>query len=184
VEVNDPRIPELRRTIKELKTRITEADQLIASTLRIALINRSIAVTSILLAWCPPLANIVARRLKSVGDSKLSALKKLQSDLQDRETELDKLLSRMTTLPELIADLKSSESSFQAIITQVGALSNFWISVRADCQGAIEHLNKVETAQTISLYGLKKALGPRLAGSVYIILSQTLRVYVGRLTKL
>ena len=75
--------------------------------------------------------------------------------------------------------------------------------VRADCQGAIEHLNKVETAQTVSLYvrlfacsplntsqsmdaqqGLKKALGPRLAGSVYIILSKTLGVYVARLTKL
>lgn len=29
VEINDPRIPELRRTIDELKTRITEAEQLV-----------------------------------------------------------------------------------------------------------------------------------------------------------
>ena len=58
-----------------------------------------------------------------------SYLSELQLDLQDRETELAQLLSRVTTLSELITDLKSSESAFRAIITQVGALSNFWISV-------------------------------------------------------
>jgi len=182
VEVVDPRVPGLENTIKELESQISEAEKLIASTMNIAFDSRSTGIR-ILLAWCPPLADIVTRQLKGVGESKLSAPKKLQSDLQDREIELAKLLSRATTLSELITDLQSSESAFQAIIKQVGALSNFWTSVRADCQGAIEHLNKVETVETVSEYGLKKALGPRLAGSVYIILSNTLSIYVGRWTK-
>jgi len=91
--------------------------------------------------------------------------------LQKHEEELAQLKAQEETLKELRRQLVVSAGAFQTIITQLCALSDFWKSVsrpdlgypslreiigsrqvKADCQGAIEHLGKVETTQSITQY--------------------------------
>jgi len=99
------------------------------------------------------------------------ALVALRSKLQEHEEELAQLQAQEETLKELRRQLVVSAGAFQTIITQLCVLSDFWksvshpylgysslreiigsLQVKADCQGAIEHLGKVETTQSITQY--------------------------------
>jgi len=185
------RIPELQLSIIEIKAKITEQQRFIDNCLKAAETGEKLAAMGMLfMGWCPPLAALVVGGLLAMGICRLVAYKgelgidTLRSKLQKHEEELTQLKAQEETLKELRRELVVSAGAFQTIIAQLCALSDFWKSVKADCQGAIEHLGKVETAQSITQYGLKMTLSDRFAGPVYISLSQTLAVYASRVAKL
>jgi len=163
----------LQRSIFEVKGKIAEIHQ--------SIVRSGSLLTRVLLAWCPSLLDMLAPQVDS---QKLSALKAFQSELRDKEGELARLRPWQGRLGTFIAEFQASESAFQALTTHFGMLANFWVAVRADCQGAIQQLNKAETMETVTEVGFKEALGPHLAGSVYVTLSKALGVYVSQLTKL
>jgi len=100
----------------------------------------------------------------------------LKSQLREKEN-LGRLRRQEKKLKKFIANFNASEGALQGLILHVGALSYFWEAVRADCQSATIHLTRVDAREATTEFQIRTALGTELAGSAYLILSETLATY-------
>ncbi|KLO12372.1 hypothetical protein SCHPADRAFT_890856 [Schizopora paradoxa] len=189
--------------IRELKLKIADAEKFISNCVIAGGVGLAATVGgAILCCFCPWAAVLfVGGVLTMLGSAVAYSVKQRELDesayctsllddkaeLKKQETELQRLEdleeTRTEKLNELKQQLVDSKGDFEAITLQLAALANFWQSVHSDLQGALTHIGDLDPEE-ITLYGLKSRAGPRLAGSVYIVLSKVLGTYVSQMTSL
>jgi len=117
------------------------------------------------------------KKAKSDADASDS----LRLEVQNYQTTIQNdLAAAQEKIPtELRQQLADSQDKFTTITQQPAALANiFWQSIQNDLQGALVHIGNIDPKE-LSTY---MRAGPRLAGSVYVGLSQVLGTYISQMT--
>jgi len=121
------------------------------------------------------------KQARSVADAWDNLRLEVQNYQTTIQNNLDAAQEKIPT--ELRQQLAESQGKFTTITQQLAALANFWQWVQNDLQGALVNIGNIDP-ENVSTYALKSRAGPRLAGSVYIGLSQVLGTYISQMTLL
>jgi len=184
----------VKNEIARLELKIAEAQKFINGCWIAGGVGLAATVGGAILCCFCPLAAIlfVGGLLTMTGSAialsvKQSEMNTDKEELKKQQLELTRLenleAAREKKLTELRQQLADSQGKFTTITRQLAALANFWQSVQSDLAGALTHIGDIDPKE-VSIYGLKSRAGPRLAGSVYIVLSQVLGTYISQMTKL
>ncbi|KZS96958.1 hypothetical protein SISNIDRAFT_450741 [Sistotremastrum niveocremeum HHB9708] len=189
----DEQIKVVKKKISDVELKIAEQNAFISRCELTEKAAGGAAIGSVILGnvfpVLAPLAGLVLLgSLLSIAGAEIAmAIKKAQlntslSELSSLKRDLFNLECKQKELAALKSKLQGSKGDIQFIAQKIGALANFWHAVFSDAELVLKKLKLAKT--NASEFTVRQALGTRMAGDIYISMSDVLGLYAGQLNEL
>ncbi|KAJ7133139.1 hypothetical protein C8R44DRAFT_870577 [Mycena epipterygia] len=181
------RQPVLEKEIKELKTKIADAQKYIDDCLVVLKASGILTGVGSVLCAFVPFAAILGAAFAAAGAKIASEMK--QKELNGYKTSLDSKQKELAAIAEkekVLQDLRKeleSDKDFTTIVNQLTALSTFWQATSGDLASLTMYLKTAGSDDT-TLRTFKNTLGEKLAGHIYVTLADVLSKYISQMARL